>query len=133
MGCRKGKDDCRPEEAKVACDKCGALAAKKSAVCKPKALKQTKSAKNKTDDADNAGSGAACVSACKAKKKHEACEREHKHAKHDKEKKRGAKRPATELQEPPAEAFGAEGALLQAMHDAQKKPKRKHADGGEKR
>lgn len=133
MGCRKGKDDCRPKDATVACEKCGALAAKKSAVCKPKALKQTKSAKAKTDGADDTGGGAAGVNACKAKKKHEACEREQKHAKHDKEKKHKAKSPATELQEPPAEAFGAEGVLLQAMHDAQKKPKRKHTNGGEKR
>jgi len=42
MSCLKGKSEIKKKEAKVACEKCGAVAKKKDQVCKPVKLKTKK-------------------------------------------------------------------------------------------
>ncbi len=42
MSCLKGKSVVKKKDAKVVCEKCGALAKKKDQVCKPSKIKEKK-------------------------------------------------------------------------------------------
>ncbi len=133
MGCRKGKDDCLPKQAQVKCKKCGALAKKRAAVCRPEPLEpvKLKVAESQEKGAEKKAHG----------KKHDPEHAAHKHKQDEKgcDKSFGAagsrKRGADD--EPPAEAFGVDGMILESMQGIQKesgsakKHKKKH--GGEKK